>query len=152
MSDLIRETRAIRGLEAGSGHWMGMMSGPLDGSIGGLANRPGRVSFSVPNARVMVHELGHNMSLAHAPCGAPAGLDPAFPYPDGSSGVWGYDFDRGRLVRPSTPDVMAWCADPWISDYHFTKALRFRLAGLDMLFSRGIPDAAAWRRAGERMR
>ncbi|MCE2456162.1 MAG: hypothetical protein J4G12_10200, partial [Gemmatimonadetes bacterium] len=55
--------------------------------------------------------------------------DPAFPYLDGSSGVWGYDFDRGGLVRPSTPDVMSYCSDPhWISDYHFTKAHHFRLA------------------------
>ena len=122
---LLRETRAIRALEAGSGHWMGMMSG----SIGGVANRPGRVSVSEPRAAVIAHELGHNMSLSHAPCGRPGQPDPAFPYRDGSSGVWGYDFDHGRLVRPSTPDVMSYChSHPWISDYHFTKALRFRLA------------------------
>ncbi len=129
MHALLRETRAIRALEAGSGHWMGMMSG-MGKSDPGVAYRPGRVSFSVPNARVMVHELGHNMSLAHAPCGAAGRPDPAFPYGDGSSGVWGYDSrDGGSLVHPSTPDVMSYCFYPhWISDYHFTKALRFRLA------------------------
>ena len=126
---VLRETRAIRALEAGSGHWMGMMSGPLDGSVGGSASGS-RVSASEPRAAVIAHELGHNMSLTHAPCGGPAGLDPAFPYPDGSSGVWGYNSrDGGRLVDPSTPDVMSYChSHPWISDYHFTKALHFRLA------------------------
>ncbi len=128
MFDLLRETRAIRALEAGSGHWMGMMSGPLEGNVGGLGPL-GRVSTSIPRATVIAHELGHNMSLAHAPCGGAVTPDPAFPYRDGSSGVWGYDFDRAGLVHPSTPDVMSYCSNPhWISDYHFSKVLRFRLA------------------------
>ena len=143
---LLRETRAIRALEAGSGHWMGMMSG----SIGGVANRPGRVSVSEPRAAVIAHELGHNMNLSHAPCGGAAGPDPAFPYPDGSSGVWGYDSrDPGRLVDPSTPDVMSYChSHPWISDYHFTKALHFRLAdegsGSDAMVAEPAASLMLW--------
>ncbi len=130
MSAVSRETRTIRALEGGSGHWMGMMSGPLAGPVGGLASRPGRVSASKPEGKVIAHELGHNMNLSHAPCGGAGGPDPAFPYRDGSSGVWGYDArDGGSLVHPSTPDVMSYCFYPhWISDYHFTKALHFRLA------------------------
>ncbi len=126
---LVRETGTIRALEAGSGHWMGMMSGPREGSIGGAISGR-RVSASIPRAFVIAHELGHNMSLVHAPCGGAGRPDPAFPYGDGSSGAWGYGFrDGGSLVHPSTPDVMSYCSDPhWISDYHFTKALRFRLA------------------------
>ena len=149
MHALLRETRAIRALEAGSGHWMGMMSG-MGESDPGVAYRPGRVSFSVPNARVMVHELGHNMSLAHAPCGAAGRPDPAFPYGDGSSGVWGYDSrDPGSLVHPSTPDVMSYCFYPhWISDYHFTKALRFRLAdegsGSDAMVAEPAASLMLW--------
>ncbi len=128
MTILIHETEVIRTLEAGSGHWMGMISGPLSGFAGGVAYRPGRVSVVVP-VPGLAHELGHNMNLLHAPCGGPGQLDPAFPYPDGSSGVWGYDFDHGSLVQPSTPDHMSYCTDPHrVSDYHFTKALRFRLA------------------------
>ena len=128
MTILIHETEVIRTLEAGSGHWMGMISGPLSGFAGGVAYRPGRVSVVVP-VPGLAHELGHNMNLLHAPCGGPGQLDPAFPYPDGSSGVWGYDFDHGSLVQPSTPDHMSYCTDPHrVSDYHFTKALHFRLA------------------------
>ena len=88
---LIGETGAIRAMEGGGGHYLGMMSPPVAGAAG-VAYAPGRSSFSVPIASVIAHELGHNMSLLHAPCGHPAGVDPSFPYPDGSVGAWGYDF------------------------------------------------------------
>ena len=124
---LLAETRAIRAMEGGTGHYMGMMSGTLNPG-GGVASRPGRVNFSSLNASTIAHELGHNMSLQHAPCGNPAQRDLSFPYPDGSTGAWGYDFrDGGGLVHPSTPDLMSYCRPRRISDYHFTNALRFRL-------------------------
>ena len=124
---LLAETRAIRAMEGGSGHYMGMMSGTVSPG-GGVAGRPGRESFSEPYASTMAHELGHNLSLQHAPCGNPAQRDLSFPYPDGSTGAWGYDFrDGGGLVHPSTPDLMSYCRPRRISDYHFTNALRFRL-------------------------
>ena len=124
---LLAETRAIRAVEGGTGHYMGMMSGTLNPG-GGVAGRPGRESFAELTADVIAHELGHNLNLRHAPCGNTAQQDLAFPYRDGSSGVWGYDFrDGGRLVRPSTPDLMSYCHPRRISDYHFTNALRFRL-------------------------
>ena len=88
------ETKAIRALEAGGGHYMGMMSGSVTGPAG-VAFLPGRVSFSYPTGETMAHELGHNMSLFHAPCGNTAGPDPSFPYMDGSIGAWGYDFGTG---------------------------------------------------------
>ena len=80
----------------------------------------------------MAHELGHNLFLRHAPCGS-ADPDPSYPYPDGSIGAWGYDFrEGGSLVPPSTPDVMSYCSPGWISDYSFSKALRYRVsAGAD---------------------
>ena len=82
----------------------------------------------------IAHELGHNLSLAHAPCGNPGQLDLDFPYADGSIGVWGYrllpgdDTGFGRLFSPVRKDIMSYCFfDRWISDYHFTKALDHRL-------------------------
>ena len=123
---LLRQTGAIRVMEGGTGHYMGMMSPPVTGA-GGLANGT-RLNFSQPYPGVIAHELGHNMALGHAPCGDPANTDLSYPYPDGSVGAWGYDFrDGGRLVGPSTPDLMSYCGPKWISDYHFTNALRFRL-------------------------
>ena len=134
---LLAETRAIRAMEGGTGHYMGMMSGTLNPG-GGVAYRPGRVNFSSLNASTVAHELGHNLSLRHAPCGGAARPDRLFPYPDGSTGAWGYDFrDGGRLVGPSTPDLMSYCNPEWISDYHFANALRFRL------FDEGPPQVAA---------
>ncbi|MDE2763780.1 MAG: M66 family metalloprotease [Gemmatimonadota bacterium] len=123
---LLYQTRAIRVLERGTGHYMGMMSGEVTGAAG-VAFVPGRSSFSIPSGSVIAHELGHNMHLWHAPCGGAGGPDPMFPYPDGSTGAWGYDLDGDSLVSPETPDLMSYCGPKWISDYHFTNALGWRL-------------------------
>ena len=130
---LLRETRAIRTMEGGMGHYLGMMSPPVTGGVAGVAYRPGRSSFSVPRQSTVAHELGHNMSLMHAPCGRgtyPRNVDPGFPHRDGSTGAWGYDFrGGGGLLSPLTPDLMSYCGAPdGVSDYHFTNALRFRLS------------------------
>ena len=118
---------AIRRMEGGTGHYMAMMSGNVDGDLAGYA-RGNRLSFARPAATTIAHELGHNMSLDHAPCGSAAGLDRGYPYSDGSSGSWGYDHEGGGvLVHPSRPDLMSYCGPPWVSDYHFTNALRYRL-------------------------
>ena len=124
---LFNQTQAIRVMEGGTEYYMGMMSSPVrnnPGLAGGM-----RSTFAVPSPSIIGHELGHNLTLAHAPCGSPSFLDPSYPYPDGSIGAWGYDFrDGGRLVSPFTPDLMSYCRrDQWISDYHFTNALRYRL-------------------------
>ncbi|MDE2879420.1 Ig-like domain-containing protein [Candidatus Palauibacter soopunensis] len=126
---LLGETSAIRVMESGSGFYMGTMSGRLGGFAGGgLAQLGGRASVSIPRGPTMAHELGHNLFLRHAPCGS-ADPDPAYPYPDGSIGAWGYDSrDGGSLIPPSTSDVMSYCSPGWISDYSFSKALRYRVS------------------------
>ena len=126
-------TGAIRTLEGGTGHWMGML--PRFSDVGGVAYAPGRTSASVPRSYVIVHELGHNFSLGHAPCGGPNSVvDRNFPDRRGRIGAWGYavravkGFAKGQLVRPTVPDLMSYCFHPeWISDYHFNKARRYRL-------------------------
>ena len=131
------ETEAIRAIEGGSGHYMGTMSRPGREGQAGRAQRPGRVFISRLNPTTMAHELGHNLSLYHAPCGGAGGPDPAFPTPDGSIGAWGYDFrNGGALASPGRTDLMSYC-ESWISDYHFTNALRFRL------FDEGPPRATS---------
>ncbi|MCY3944281.1 MAG: Ig-like domain-containing protein [Gemmatimonadetes bacterium] len=136
---LIDETEAIRALEGGSSHYMGVMSGEVAEGTLGIAATPGRVSASVMDPVVIAHELGHNLSLLHAPCGGAADPDPSFPYSGGSTGAWGYDTrEGGSLIDPDGhKDIMSYCGPEWISDYFFTNALRFRL------FDEGVPQTAA---------
>ncbi len=136
-SPLMGQTEAIRAIEGGSGHYMGTISRPGREGQAGRAQHPGRVFIARLNPTTMAHELGHNLSLYHAPCGGAGGPDPAFPTPDGSIGAWGYDFRYGgALASPGRTDLMSYC-ESWISDYHFTNALRFRL------FDEGPPRAAS---------
>ena len=105
----------------------------------------GDVSFG----STLAHELGHNLSLRHAPgCGA-GGPDPDYPYTDAYTGVWGVDFstggDFGRLISPARyRDFMSYCDPAWTSDFSFTKALEYRM-GLPP-----APTAAAERGAVEK--
>ena len=140
--ELLRQTRAIQLLEKGAGYYMGMMSGRLSGSIRGAAYVSGRASFSAPHATTMAHEVGHNLSLLHAPCGGPTMLDPWYPYPDGRIGAWGYDpRDGGALVSPRRRDLMSYCSQRWIGDYHFSRTLRYRLAEeRDSVRARAAPE------------
>ena len=134
---LARETEAIRVLEGGRGYYLGTMTGEFEGnSVGRAAGLPGRSIFSKVDLGnrseyVIAHELGHNMSLRHTPGCEAGGPDHDFPYEGGSIGVWGYDFAGERLVPPIVGDLMSYCPwnwdKPWISDYHFTNALRYRL-------------------------
>lgn len=79
-------------------------------------------------AETIAHELGHNMSLLHAPCNGPQQLDPNFPDRNGRIGSGGYNHFTGTVVHRRTPDVMSYCGPPnWISEYHFTRAFRHRL-------------------------
>ncbi len=131
------ETEAIRVLEGETGYYMGMMPPPVTRAAG-VAFIAGKANFSVTAASTIAHELGHNLSLRHAPCGGAGGPDPSYPYSDGSIGAWGYDFrDGGSLVRPSRPDLMSYCGPEWVSDYGFSNTLRYRL------WDEGPPTATA---------
>ncbi len=122
--DLLVETWVIRHLEGGTGYYLGTMAEP---SVSvGVAYNGFPVSFGAPDRYTWVHELGHNMSLSHAPCGGAGGADPAFPHAEGASGAWGYNFERRELVHPDVPDLMGYCEPNWISDYFFTHAAQFR--------------------------
>ena len=123
---ILRDVEAIRVMEGKPGHYMGTMTNATGAA--GVAYVPGLSSFSFPASEVIAHELGHNISLYHAPCGGPVGVDPSYPSPTGSIGAWGYDFrDGGSVVPASTGDLMSYCPPRWISDYSFTRALRYRL-------------------------
>ena len=123
---LLGEIEMLRASEGGTGHYYGVVADL--GSINGLGQLPGWVSAGIGSPAVLAHEVGHNLSLSHAPCGNPGDVDPAFPYPDGSIGVWGYDFRNGSVVPPDRgEDIMTYCRSwPWLSDYHFEQVIDHR--------------------------
>ena len=118
--DLMRE------IEEGTGYWMGMRT-PVTYGLLGVAYVPGWTSWSVPLSATVAHELGHNMSLLHAACGGPLGVDPLYPDPTGVIASWGYDRDKERLVSPYSPDIQSYCGGQWIGEYHRTKAMQWRV-------------------------
>ena len=101
----------------------GIPLGPVVGCGGG-----GLGTGSVGAQRIMAHEVGHALGLAHAPCGNPPGPDPNYPAyepydPAGVAqariGEYGFDGDTLQVRQPQTRDIMSYCLDPWISLYHY---------------------------------
>lgn len=145
---LLEEIQLLRHLEADDQeHYHGLLAVPRfvhrEGFWGflGVAFQPGYTGITVSHGRdgalhpelgqTLAHELGHNMSLGHAPCGGPAGVDEEFPYENASVGEWGFEFEGpgwpSRLVDPVRhADLMSYCRPYWISDYNVVKAMRFR--------------------------
>ena len=123
---LLAQVTALRAMERGTGHYMGMIRNP-QGDAGVAYAGGGWTTVSRPDGRVIAHEFGHNMSLLHAPCGGTQLVDGRYPYRDGSIGAWGYDPGSEKLVSRSHKDLLSYCGPYWISDYHFSRALRYRL-------------------------
>ncbi len=72
------------------------------------------------SATTMLQELAHNMGRLHANCGGPGALDPAFPYPMGGIGVWGWSLTTQTLYPPDkNKDFMSYCQPVWTSDYTY---------------------------------
>ena len=124
---LLDETEAIRVMEGGAGYYMSTLRNPTPTGLLGVAYRPGKASFSVPDGGTVAHEFGHNMHLWHAPCGGPLGVDAGYPHARGRAGAWGWDRRSGRLVHPAISDLMTYCGSEGVSDYHFANALRWRV-------------------------
>lgn len=129
-SRFIREIRTMFFLEGERGYYYGALELPSGSAWGGLGylGFP-HVSVGRASEGTYAHELGHNMDLRHAPCGGAGGPDPNYPYDGGSSGIWGYNLQRSRLVDPEQyKDLMGYCRPDWVSDYHFIRAAEHRLA------------------------
>ena len=128
----LSELEAMRLMEGGKGYWMGIYTQPRSNttfpSVGSLGGPVSMVDASA-GARVLAHELGHNLGLLHAPCGVNVRLvDPWFPHRGGRIGAWAYDSERRTLVDPDAYDIMSYCwGQYWISDYFYNKALEHRL-------------------------
>ena len=131
---LLFETEAIRVIEGERGHYLGTMTGEFRGTDGAALGVGSRTSFAKIDGGersefVIAHELGHNMGLQHTEGCRAGNPDYAYPHANGQIGVWGYDFEAERLVPPDARDLMSYCTFEyeWISDYHFSNALRYRV-------------------------
>lgn len=111
--------------------------GVLHGGYFGGGNGGGRTALvsarpdPVSLVRHINHEVGHAFGMSHSKgCDTP-GADPAYPYPDGSIGVYGWDPLTAPLTGPLVPktykDFMNYC-DPhsgsWASDYTYRTTYR----------------------------
>lgn len=116
----------------------------------GLGFAPGMssvIAAGLPEASVkkhVLHEVGHNFGLNHAPCGDTKTVDPKYPYANGTLGaagrfIWGYAANSGSFLDPTDTnkhDLMAYCESyPSFSDYSYRQA-QLRLKSL------AVPTAA----------
>ena len=124
---LLGELTFLRRMEPRKGYYYGAVVLDEDTTWDGLGYIGFPLAVGAANQRTMAHELGHTLSLRHAPCGGAIGPDPAYPYEDGIIGVWGYDLREDRILDPFLyKDVMGYCHPSWISDYSFARAFAFR--------------------------
>ncbi|WP_172201655.1 IPT/TIG domain-containing protein [Niveibacterium sp. COAC-50] len=159
-SNALQEVRQLRDLEGGGKHYYGLVPSPgFSGGTSGLAYQNGATNSgggawlaaigldSVALAAnrfganawldTMTHEVGHNMSLGHAPCGGATDAEADFPYAGGGLGpypVHEFDSDRNGTVGPETVyfpatsvahDVMGYCDSEWFSDYNYSRVQTF---------------------------
>ena len=75
------------------------------------------------SAQTMAHELGHNHGRNHAPCvpsgGSIEGVDGSYPFPDGRTGILGYDSRTKVLLSDKGTDLMGYCSNVWLSEYTY---------------------------------
>ena len=137
--NLLYELSNLRSADQSDRTYYGVLPGPISAGIGGIGFIGYPVAHGLEDDHIVAHELGHTLSLNHAPCGGASGSDPNYPYAGGSIGTWGYDIVSGDLVDPDTyTDLMSYCGPNWISDYNYgnvvaiSSGLRLRAGRLQL--------------------
>jgi hypothetical protein len=114
--------------------WCPACAGPHSGRVAFGGQRP---ELDIGGARILAHELAHNLGAQHAwsptsgqdaACfrsdGTDINVDPAWPYPHNAHiqevGVDLYS-DPPVIYDPTSNDIMAYCARPWISPHTYLK-------------------------------
>jgi hypothetical protein len=128
-SNILRELAALQTADGSSRYYYGVVK-PSGGGIAGIGyiGFPTALGYDVlPGAaETMAHELGHNFGRYHAPCGNPAGPDPAFPTPNAVLDVVGFDVAAGAARGTGYRDLMSYCAPEWITWYTYRAVMDFR--------------------------
>ncbi len=127
---ILGEVEALRVIEGSNRNYYGVVRLNYSSGLAGLGylGLPSAIGYDNESdrSRVMAHEIGHNWGRLHTPCGSPSNVDPNYPYPAGNIGVYGIDMLHEELKDPDTPDIMGYCANPWVSDYTYRAVLTFR--------------------------
>jgi Peptidase M66 len=119
--EVLREVTALRDADQSKRYYYGYYA-----IGGGIAWVGYGVGAGLPDLGVVAHELGHTFGQWHAPCGNPPGVDPDYPYKNGSIGSWGFDANKKTLVDPAKyMDVMGYCGTEWVSDFMYNKVQLF---------------------------
>ena len=113
---------------------------------------------SIEDNGTFAHEMGHNFSLLHAPCGGPSGVDRDYPYRNGRLGPRrGWKFIENRFIEPGETyyDLQTYCDPTSVSDFNFGKAARHlsgprTTAQPPKVLSSNTGDYAPLTRTGER--
>ena len=97
------------------------------GEVGGNV-AVSRTDLECTEDKTATHEIGHNLSLRHAPCGIEEnGADENYPYADGSIGnEFGYFTSKRERVASAHDiyDIMSYCTPTFISQHYFSQAAR----------------------------
>jgi hypothetical protein len=98
------------------------------------------LGFAGPQAaETMIHEVGHAHGRLHSPSGGAQQVDPAYPYPGGFIGVYGYDLFTDSLKAPNQfYDFMGYSSPTWVSDYTY-EALFDRIVAVNAMADLILP-------------
>jgi hypothetical protein len=142
----LSEMDALRVAESSVRHYFGVVKVSYNSGIAGYGYIGGNAVVGwdyLPSGRtVAAHELTHNFGRLHAPCGGVSDRDPNYPNSDGSIGVYGYDLSTSTLRLPSSPDLMGYCSNPWISDYNYLGVLNWRASSATETSAAGASGAS----------
>ena len=155
-STLLNEIRLLQVADGTGKYFYGVVKTNYGSGIAGIGYVPGKTAVGwdrLPSGDgVLAHEVGHNLSLQHAPCRHSRRRGSVVSARRTASiGVWGLDVGSLTLKSPGSFDLMGYCGGTnWISEYHYQKALNYRQLNMPARSSR-VRSRACWCGAASRM-
>jgi hypothetical protein len=133
---ILSQVDALRTADGSSRYYFGVVNPSYSSGIAGVGYVGGKTAIGWDRSGadwVAAHEWGHNWGRSHAPCGGASGPDANYPYPGGSTGIYGLDVATVTLKPPTYTDIMGYCGNQWISDYTYKGVLAWRESQPDVV-------------------